>query len=82
MTSETLNYALMAAIGIIGWFLKGVMSDFKNIKAEVSEHDKEIGIIKSEQGNSNKRFDRIDENFKSLSDKIDSFMLRITNTSH
>ena len=77
MTSENLTYALMAAIGIIGWFLKGIMSDFKAIKSEVTEHDREIGIIKADQNNSSKRFDELKSDFKAVADKIDMVILKL-----
>ncbi len=71
MNGESLNWALGVAVSVIVWFLKGTMADLKAIKQEVIEHDKEIGIIKSEQSNSNKRFDELNVNFKALADKID-----------
>lgn len=82
MTGDTLQWALGAAISIVIWFVKGIMSDLKAMKGEVIEHDKEIGIIKSEQSNSNKRFDKLDENFKALADKIDTLIMRIPNNNH
>ena len=77
MTSETLNYALMAAIGIIGWFLKGVMSDFTALKIEVTEHDREIGVMKANHDNSNKRFDELKSDFKAVADKIDTVIMKL-----
>ena len=81
MDSATLNYLLMVAIGVIGWFLNGVMNDFAALKVEVIEHDREIGVIKANSDNSNKRFDELKSDFKAVSDKIDSIILKL-NHSH
>jgi len=77
MDSGTLNYLLMAAIGIIGWFIKGIMSDFNALKIEVTEHDREIGVIKANNDNSNKRFDELKSDFKAVADKIDSIIIKL-----
>ena len=77
MTSENLIYALMAAIGIIGWFLKGVMADFNSLKIEVTEHDREIGVMKANHDNSNKRFDELKSDFKAVADKIDTVIMKL-----
>ena len=82
MIGDTLQYALGLAISIVIWFIKGMMTDLKAMKLEVIEHDKEIGIIKAEQNNSNKRFDKIDKNFESLADKIDQLIMRMPNNNH
>lgn len=69
----------MAAIGIIGWFLKGVMSDFNTLKTEVNEHDREIEVIKANHDNSNKRFDELKLDFKAVADKIDQVIIKLNN---
>ena len=79
MNGESLQWALGAAISIVIWFVKGIMSDLKAMKGDVIEHDKEIGIIKAEQSNSNKRFDKLDKNFETISDKIDQLIMRLPN---
>lgn len=77
MTIENLTYALMAAIGIIGWFLKGVMSDFNTLKSEVTDHDRDIEVMKSEHNNSNKRFDELKSDFRAVADKIDTVIIKL-----
>ena len=77
MDSGTLNYLLMGAIGVIGWFIKGIMNDFAALKIEVTEHDREIGVIKANSDNSNKRFDELKSDFKAVADKIDSIILKL-----
>jgi hypothetical protein len=67
----------MSAIGIIVWFLKGVMSDFNALKIEVTEHDREIGVIKANHDNSNKRFDELKSDFKAVADKIDTVIMKL-----
>ena len=77
MTSENLQYGFALAIGIIGYFLRRLMSELDGMKSEVVEHDKEIGIIKAEQNNIYKRFDKLDKNFETISTKIDNVLMKL-----
>jgi len=78
MTNENLIYALGVSLSVIVWFLKGTMADLKSMRAEIIEHDKEIGIIKAEQNNIYKRFDKLDKNFETISTKIDNVLMKLT----
>ena len=79
MDADNLLYALGISVSICVWFLKGTMAELKAMKNEVIEHDKEIGILKSEQNNIYKRFDKLDKNFENMSEKIDTLITRLPN---
>lgn len=79
MDADNLQYALGLALGLVIWFLKGVMSDFKALRHEVAEHDREIEVMKANHDNSNKRFDELKLDFKAVADKIDQVIIKLNN---
>lgn len=58
-------------IPIVTFIFNGLFSRMKSAETKIIEIDKEVGVFKADQNNSNKRFDELNVSFKAFSDKID-----------
>ena len=77
MTSDNLlSYACTALLGVVIYFLKGVMSRLSKMESKVNDHETKIEVSISKHNSLDKRIDEVNDSIKTLVSKIDTLLLR------
>lgn len=63
---KAITYTLGLMIAIIGYFVKGLVSDIKHLKLNDSKQDKEIAVIQANHENLNKSVEKLESSVKEL----------------
>jgi archaellum component FlaC len=69
------EYAVLGLLGIIGYFLRGIMSSFKRLETDFSKFREEYAGHRAEFTNTQKRLDRIEKRLDEQSDDIRDLMI-------
>lgn len=69
--------AIIALLGIIGYFLTNLHNRFEEHLRASAEADREFAIVKTKQEEMCERLDRVEEKVDKLSDKVDNLPYRV-----
>lgn len=69
------EYAVIGLLGIIGYFLRGIMSSFKRLETDFSKFREEYAGHRAEFSDTQRRLDRIEKRLDEQSDDIRNLMV-------
>lgn len=71
------QWLLITLLGIIGYFLRGIMSSFKRLETDFGKFREEYAGHRAEFGDTQRRLDRIESRMDEYSQDIRDIMINV-----